>query len=114
METNSTPTTSARLEAEPSDTLRLPKVRQRTGLGRSTIYRLMALGLFPGSVQLAPRAIGWHKADIDAWLTARPKASRWPAGRSHPASQAGSASFSTIQTDSSSATKRRQRHVVNR
>jgi len=60
-------------DADPSDTLRLPKVRQRTGLGRSTIYRLMSQGLFPSAVQLAPRAVGWHKSDIDAWLAARPR-----------------------------------------
>lgn len=62
------------IEADPADTQRLPIVRQRTGLGRSTIYRLMNQGLFPCAVQLAPRAIGWRKADIDAWLAARPKA----------------------------------------
>jgi prophage regulatory protein len=64
---------ASRIEADPADTQRLPIVRQRTGLGRSTIYRLMSQGLFPCAVRLAPRAIGWHKADIDAWLAARPK-----------------------------------------
>lgn len=63
-------------DAGPTDTLRLPTVRRRTGLGRTTIYRLMAEGLFPRSVRLAPRAIGWHRADIEAWLAARPRASR--------------------------------------
>ncbi|MFT7773075.1 helix-turn-helix transcriptional regulator [Roseateles sp.] len=62
-------------EANPADTLRLPTVCRRTGLGRTTIYRLMAHGLFPSSVRLAPRAIGWHRADIDAWLAARSRAS---------------------------------------
>jgi len=75
VETNSPAPTTAQIDADPADTLRLPRVRQRTGLGRSTIYRLMAQGQFPRSVQLAPRAIGWHKADIDAWLAARPQAS---------------------------------------
>ena len=70
---NSTVPNTPQNEADPADTLRLPKVRERTGLGRSTIYRLMGQGLFPCAVQLAPRAIGWHKADIDAWLAARPK-----------------------------------------
>jgi prophage regulatory protein len=60
--------------ADASDTLRLPRVKQRTGLGRSTIYRLMSLGQFPSAVKLAHRAVGWHEADIDAWLAARPKA----------------------------------------
>lgn len=56
-----------------SDIQRLPIVRRRTGLGRSTIYRLMSNGSFPRAVQLTPRAVGWPKAAIDAWLEARPK-----------------------------------------
>ena len=68
--------TASELTSDPSDTLRLPKVRQRTGLGRSTIYRLIAQGQFPSAVQLAPRAVGWHRAEIDAWLEARPKAAQ--------------------------------------
>lgn len=75
MQTPSPSTAAGQVDADSSDTLRLPRVRQRTGLGRSTIYRLMAQDLFPKAVQLAPRAVGWHKADIDAWLAARPKAS---------------------------------------
>lgn len=69
-----TETAANEVNDDQTDTLRLPKVRQRTGLGRSTIYRLIAQGLFPSAVQLAPRAVGWHKADIDAWLASRPKA----------------------------------------
>ena len=60
--------------ADHLDIQRLPTVRRRTGLGRSTIYRLMANGSFPSAVQLTPRAVGWPKSDIDAWLEARPKA----------------------------------------
>ena len=37
---------------------RLPAVIQATGLGRSTIYRLMASGTFPAPVYLGPRAVG--------------------------------------------------------
>jgi prophage regulatory protein len=70
--TTSTIANAPQIEADATDTLRLPTVRQRTGLGRSTIYRLMNQGLFPNAVQLAPRAIGWRKGDIDAWLAARP------------------------------------------
>jgi len=49
--------------ADPSDTLRLPKVRQRTGLGRSTIYHLVARGLFPAPVRLTLRAVGSKKPE---------------------------------------------------
>ena len=73
MATIATQSPAAQMGAAPSDIQRLPTVRQRTGLGRSTIYRLMALGSFPSAVQLTPRAVGWPKSEIDAWLAARPK-----------------------------------------
>jgi prophage regulatory protein len=57
--------------------LRLPDVRRLTGLGRSTIYRLLAAGQFPPPVQLAARAVGWRQSDVDSWTAARPLASRW-------------------------------------
>lgn len=41
-----------------SELLRMPAVMQRTGLGRSTIYRLMASKQFPAPVRLASRAVG--------------------------------------------------------
>jgi prophage regulatory protein len=52
--------------------LRLPSVIFVTGLGRSTIYRLMADGGFPRPVRLAPRAVAWRREDIDEWTIARP------------------------------------------
>lgn len=65
--------TEAPTASDPSDIQRLPVVSSRTGLGRSAIYRLMAKHAFPSAVQLTPRTVGWPKADIDAWLEARPK-----------------------------------------
>jgi prophage regulatory protein len=47
-----------------------------TGLGRSTIYRLMAKQQFPCPVQLGPRAVVWRRCEIEAWSDARPLASR--------------------------------------
>lgn len=44
---------------------RLPAVMQATGLGRSTIYRLVASGAFPAPVHLGPRAVGWRWSDLD-------------------------------------------------
>jgi len=75
MQTPPPEATATKTTADPSDTLRLPKVRQRAGRGRSTIYRLIAQGRFPSFVQLSPRAVGWRKADVDAWLESRLKTS---------------------------------------
>ena len=51
--------------------LRLPTVRQRTGLGRSTIYSRIALGKFPRPIRLSERCVGWLENDIEAWLDER-------------------------------------------
>lgn len=51
----------------------MPAVRRMTALGRSTIYRLMALKLFPSAIKLGPRAVGWRQTDIDQWLDERPE-----------------------------------------
>lgn len=51
--------------------LRLPDVKMVTGLGRSSIYQMMAEGAFPRAVSLGSRAIGWRLGDIKAWLISR-------------------------------------------
>lgn len=43
---------------------RLPTVMQATGLGRSTIYRLVSKGAFPPPVHLGPRAVAWRWSAI--------------------------------------------------
>ena len=48
--------------------LRLPAVKFRTGLSRSTIYLRMATGDFPKPVALGQRAVGWLSSDIDHWI----------------------------------------------
>ena len=54
--------------------LRLPQVREITGLSKSTIYALIALGLFPSQVKLSVRAVGWPADKIFAWVAARSQA----------------------------------------
>ena len=56
--------------------LRLPAVKNRTGLGRSTIYSLISRGDFPKPVLLGARAVGFLEHEIDAWISARVKQSR--------------------------------------
>jgi prophage regulatory protein len=50
---------------------RRPDVEAIVGLGRSTIYDLMARGLFPRPVRLGDRAVGWRESDIHKWLESR-------------------------------------------
>ncbi len=56
--------------------LRLPAVKARTGLSRSTIYLRIAEGTFPKPVSLGARAVGWLEADIDYWLALCVESSR--------------------------------------
>ena len=57
--------------------LRLPAVKARTGLSRSTIYRrIHSPGDFPAPVFLGGRAVGWIEAEIDAWLDYQVELSR--------------------------------------
>ena len=56
--------------------LRLPAVKARTGLSRSTIYLRISEGSFPKPVSLGARAVGWLEAEITEWLNQQIEASR--------------------------------------
>ena len=68
--------------------LRLPIVKTRTGLSRSTIYLRVSKKSFPEPVSLggrsfwlirpasSSRAVGWIEDEIEAWLKAQIDASR--------------------------------------
>jgi len=53
--------------------IRLKQVRGRTGLSRSSIYGLIARGLFPRQVVLVPggRSVGWLDDEITDFLVQR-------------------------------------------
>ena len=53
---------------------RMPTLKRMTGLGRSTIYRMIAKKEFPAQVHIGARAVGWRVADIDLWSEQRPSA----------------------------------------
>lgn len=51
--------------------LRLPEVERASGLKRSRIAQLEALGKFPRRIKLSERAVAWRASDIAAWLESR-------------------------------------------
>lgn len=61
--------------------LRLPEVKRLTGLGRSSIYRMMRAGEFPNSVALGARAVAWPLSSIQKFVEGRIRASREGAAR---------------------------------
>lgn len=56
--------------------LRLPEVRARVGLSRSTIYALLARGAFPKPIALGARAVGWLSDEVDLWISDRVEQTR--------------------------------------
>lgn len=46
-------------------------VMHMTGLGRSTIYRMIAKKQFPGPIRLSDRAVAWRQVDLAAWIEGR-------------------------------------------
>jgi len=56
--------------------LRLPTVKSRTGLSRSTIYLRISEGRFPRPISLGDRAVGWTASSIDEWINWRIDVSR--------------------------------------
>jgi prophage regulatory protein len=60
----------------PKSILRLPEVKARTGLSRSTIYLRISAGSFPKPISLGGRAVGWIDSEINDWLNEQIELSR--------------------------------------
>ena len=59
-------------ESFPSKLIRVNEVVERTGLARTTIWRLRKAGAFPAPVRLGTQNIGWREATISDWIETRP------------------------------------------
>ena len=51
--------------------LRWPRVRQLTGLSRSTVWRLEKSGQFPARRKLSANSVGWSLIELQAWMQSR-------------------------------------------
>ncbi len=51
--------------------LRLPKVVDKVGLGRDSIYRGGREGWFPKPIKLSERASGWLESEVDEFIEKR-------------------------------------------
>ena len=58
--------------------LRLPAVKARTGLSRSSIYLFMSRHEFPAAIRLGEHSVGWIEADVERWIAERIERSRAP------------------------------------
>ena len=56
--------------------LRLPKVKQVTGFGRSQIYLLIKQGKFPKQIHIGPKSVAWLDSEVSEWMKERIRLSR--------------------------------------
>lgn len=52
--------------------LRIADVKEKVGLGTSTIYRKISAGEFPLPVDIGGGKVRWRESAIDAWIDALP------------------------------------------
>jgi prophage regulatory protein len=51
--------------------VRLPELKFRVGLQKTSIYSGMAAGTFPACVRIGGRSVAWKESSIDSWIQAR-------------------------------------------
>ena len=51
--------------------LRFAEVRQRTGLSRSTIWRLERSGVFPRRVKVSVNVVAWRDDEVSEWIRSK-------------------------------------------
>lgn len=51
--------------------IRLNEVINRTGLGKTSLYKFIKAKTFPQPIALGERAVGWVESEVDQWITAR-------------------------------------------
>ena len=51
--------------------LRLTAVRDRTGLSRSTIWRLERQGAFPKHIKVSANIVAWLEAEVLEWIRSK-------------------------------------------
>jgi prophage regulatory protein len=53
--------------------LRTTEVASRTGLSRTTLWRMEREGTFPKRLRLGSNSIGWVEAEVGEWIDSRPR-----------------------------------------
>ncbi|ARM84762.1 AlpA family transcriptional regulator [Marinobacter salarius] len=51
--------------------IRLRDAIQKTGLGRSSLYKFSSLGQFPSAITLGGKSVGWKATAINQWIAQR-------------------------------------------
>lgn len=85
------PDPSDDLRTPPDRLLAWPRVKDLTGLSRTTAWRLQKAGDFPPPVRVSPGRVSWRESDIVAWSGALTPRSCVPPSRSPGRPRAGAA-----------------------
>ena len=48
--------------------LKLKDVLSKTGLGKTSLYKLIGLSEFPRPLSLGLRSVGWLESEVEAWI----------------------------------------------
>jgi predicted DNA-binding transcriptional regulator AlpA len=60
-------------------------VQERTGLSRTTAWRMQKTGEFPAPVIVSRGRVGWRQSEVDAWTASRvPRAASGPPRTASP------------------------------
>jgi len=51
--------------------LRFGEVRRRTGLSRSTIWRMERSGIFPKRVKVSVNVVAWREDELNEWIRSK-------------------------------------------
>ena len=54
--------------------LRIGDVCDKVGLGKTTMYAMVAKGTFPAPRQIGQQAVAWIEGEVDAWILGLPRA----------------------------------------
>jgi prophage regulatory protein len=46
-------------------------VLEKTGLKRSSLYKLISLGAFPKPIKITAKAVAWPSNEVEAWIQNR-------------------------------------------
>lgn len=64
-------TTTKKPSPSPERIIRCKDVVEKTGLSRSTLWRLEKTGNFPARVSLGAGSVGWKLSEIESWINSR-------------------------------------------
>jgi prophage regulatory protein len=59
------------VEERPIKLLRFTEVRQRTGLSRTTIWRLEHSGAFPRRISVTVNVVAWREDEVAMWIDSK-------------------------------------------